>query len=342
LYHDNGRARWPRFAHLLVAIALAGASACAGQNGLTPSSPGTNETAAAPSSARDFLGCKYPSGDVYQTDISGAKLDSNSNAYISAVLAARGGSSGFIALVNTQTFNKATNKTPLLPVEPENTWDHPYSPVPWAADFKIEKDGDHHSEVIESKTCQYYEGYVTEYDPSSNSLAMYNNTHVDLTKPFVRPATGALSTATGIPLGLLAVRPEELAAGVIHHAIGWNIVSGTGNGASNGPCVSPAGKVRCTDGNTYDGPKSDTPMPYGSHARLKASFDTSGFSREAKIVAQAMQKYGLYVYDSGCCNVIVLADDGHGQPVWTSEDVDNLQSITPADFEIVAPPSGGS
>ena len=213
-----------------------------------------------------------------------------------------------------QTINKATNKTPLLPVEPENSWDHPYSPVPWASNFKIEKDGDHHSEVIEAKSCQYYEGYVTEYDPSSNALAMYNNTHADLTKPFVRPATGALSTATGIPLGLLAVRPEELAAGVIRHAIGWNIVSGTGNGASNGPCVSPAGKVRCTDGNSYDGPASDTPMPYGSHARLKASFDTSGFSREAKIVAQAMQKYGLYVYDSGCCNVIILADDVHGEP----------------------------
>jgi hypothetical protein len=257
-------------------------------------------------------------------------------------MAARGGSAGFLALVNLQTLNKANNKTPSLQVKAENDWDHPYSPIPWSSNFKIEKDGDHHSEVINAKTCQYYEGYITEYSPSGNYLEMYNNTHVDLTKPFVRPASGALSTATGIPLGLLAVRPEELSAGVIQHALGWNIVSGSGSGAANGPCANPAGKVRCTDGNAYDGPPSDTPMPYGSHARLKASFNLSNFHRESKIVAMAMQKYGLYVYDSGCCNVIILADDAHGAPVWTGEDADDLQTITPADFDIVPPPQAGS
>jgi hypothetical protein len=290
------------------------------------------------SMARDYLGCPYPSGDVYQTDISGVSPDPNSNAYIQAVLAARGGSSGFIALVNTQTINHAGGKTPDVHVKPENNWDHPYTPIPWASNFKIEQDGDHHSEVLDAKTCQYYEGYITEFDKSGNFLDVYNNEHIDLMKPFVRPSTGALSTASGIPLGILAVRPEELTAGVIQHAIGWNIVSGSANGQANGPCVNPAGKVRCTDGNSYDGPPSDTPMPYGSHARLKSNFNLSGFSREAKIVAQAMQKYGLYVYDSGCCNVIILADDSHGEPVWTNEDADNLQSITPADFDIVPPP----
>jgi hypothetical protein len=168
---------------------------------------------------------------------------------------------------------------------------------------------------------------------------MYNNEHVDLTKPFVRPPTGALSTATGIPLGLLAVRPEELVAGVIQHAIGWNAVAGTLNGVAGAPCVSPSGKIHCTDGNVYKGPPSDTPMPYGSHGRLKASFDISGLSREVKIVATAMQKYGLYVYDTGCCNAIILAQDKDGSPVWTSQDAKGLLTITPADFDIVPPPS---
>jgi hypothetical protein len=335
---DKGCARRPRFAHIILLGAVAVTGACTGQGSITPQTETVAQARPSLAMTRDFLGCPYPSGDVYQSDISGVSPDPNSNAYIQAVLAARGGSSGFIALVNTQTLNRANAKTPNVIVEPENNWDHPYSPVPWAPDFKIEKDGDHHSEVINAKTCQYYEGYVTEYDASGNYLDVYNNEHVDLTKPFVRPSTGALSTATGIPLGLLAVRPEELAKGVIGHAIGWNIVSGSGNGQANGPCVNPAGKVRCTDGNSYDGPNGDKPMPYGSRARLKASFNISNFSREAKIVAQAMQTYGLYVYDSGCCNVIILADDSFGAPVWTGEDADDLQSITPADFDIVPPP----
>jgi hypothetical protein len=82
-------------------------------------------------------------------------------------------------------------------------------------------------------------------------------------------------------------------------------------------------------------------MPYGSHARLKASFDLSNFHREAKIIATAMQTYGLYIYDTGCCNVVLLANDQHGSTVWTSQDENDLFTITPADFDIVPPPSSG-
>jgi hypothetical protein len=339
LLHQESRARRLRFAHLAALSGIALAAACAGQNGITPQI--TSSAAQAQPSitmARDFLGCSYPSGDVYQTDISGVSPDPDSSAYIAAYDAARGGNTGFIVNINAEMINHANTKTPNVQVQPENNYDHPYSPIPWQPYFKIEEAGDHHAEVISSKACQYYEGYLTEYDKSGNYLEMYNNEHIDLTKAFVRPATGALSTATGIPLGLLAVRPEELAAGIVRHAIGWNIVSGAANGVAGGPCVNPAGERDCTDGNAYDGPPSDTPMPYGSHARLKSTFNISGFSREAKIVALAMQKYGLYVYDSGCCNTIVLADDSHGEPVWTGEDSNNLETITPADFDIVPPP----
>jgi hypothetical protein len=48
-----------------------------------------------------------------------------------------------------------------------------------------------------------------------------------LSQPFVRPHRGAGSTATCIPIALVAIRPEELSAGVIHHAIGWDGVKHT-------------------------------------------------------------------------------------------------------------------
>ncbi|HEY3676389.1 MAG TPA: hypothetical protein VGK84_10410 [Candidatus Tumulicola sp.] len=326
-----------------VPAVLALSALCACQGGFASQSASPNQTSALPVTnasrpdTTSMLGCPYPSGNVYQTSILNAAPISNSYKYITAVMAAPGGSGGFQAWVNTQDINSANNSTPTLTVRSSNSYDHPYSPVPWTSSFFIEKDGDRHSEVLNTQSCQYYEAYSTVYNGSY--LTVYNNEHIDLTKPFVQPTSGALSTATGIPLGLLAVRPEELAAGVVTHAIGWDAVSGSMNGVAGAACVSPAGKRNCTDGNKYRGPVGDLPMPYGSHARLKSSFNISGFSREAKIVATAMQQYGLYVYDTGCCNAIIIEQDSTGKPVWTSQDNNNLKTITPADFDIVAPPN---
>jgi hypothetical protein len=324
-------------------LAISALSAC--QGGLSSQSAIPNQasqvlqTNAARPDTGSMIGCPYPSGNVYQTSIVSAPPVANSAKYISAVMAAPGGSAGFEVWVGLQNINSATNSTPTVTVKPSNNYDHPYSPIPWTSSFFIQKDGDHHAEVLNTQTCQYYEGYLTYYYSNGNYLTMFNNEHIDLTKPFVQPATGALSTATGIPLGLLAIRPEELTSGVITHAIGWNAVSGTLNGVAGAPCVSPAGKRSCTDGNSYRGPGGYTPMPYGSHARLKSTFNISGFSREAKIVATAMQQYGLYVYDTGCCNTLAIANDKYGSTVWTSADAKSLATITPAAFDIVAPPN---
>jgi hypothetical protein len=323
---------------------LAISALCACQGGLSSQSAIPNQVAAqqvtdaSRPDSTSLIGCSYPSGDVYQTSIVSATPVSNSAKYIAAVMAG-GGSGGFQVWTGLEDINSATNATPTVTVKPGNNYDHPYSPIPWTSNFFIQKDGDHHAEVINTQSCQYYEGYLTYYYSNGNYLQMFNNEHIDLTKPFAQPATGALSTATGIPLGLLAVRPEELTNGVITHAIGWDAVSGSMNGVAGAACVSPAGKRSCTDGNKYRGPNGDLPMPYGSHARLKASFNISGFSREAKIVATAMQTYGLYVYDTGCCNTIPFANDQYGSTTWTSADSKSLSTINPSDFDIVPPPN---
>jgi hypothetical protein len=282
----------------------------------------------------NFLGCPYPRGDVWQTNVANVSPDPRSSAWIAATMS-QGGSGGFAASIPTnELINEANNSTPRVPVKPKVNWHKPYSPIPWSPDFYIEPLSDHHSLVLQTKSCQYYEGYETTYFPSG-VLSMYSNLHVDLTKPFVRPKTGA-STASGIPIGLLAVRPEELAAGAIHHAMGWNAVAGS---ISQTACVSPAAITSCTDSLPYKGTAGDSPMPYGAHARLKRSFNIDGFSRDAKIIATAMKTYGLFVYDTGCCdNEVVLVNDVYGAPPWTSADASDLQSISPRDLEIVPAP----
>jgi hypothetical protein len=283
----------------------------------------------------DFLGCPYPYGNVWQTNISQAQVDPQSAANIKATIDG-GGGGGFDASAPTtdEYINPANSSTPLVPVEPKVSWHTPYSPWPWEANFYIEPLSDAHALVLQTQGCQYYEGYDVSYY-TSGTLAMYNGGMWVLNAPFQRPSDGGTSTASGIPLGLLAVRPEELTAGIISHALGWD---GVAHSWSQTACVSPAAQSDCTDDLPYDGPPSDTPMPYGAHIRLKASFNDSSFPTEAKIVAEALKNYGAYGYDTGCCNTIVFVNDVYGGPTWTYADAAALQSITISDFDRVVAP----
>jgi hypothetical protein len=190
--------------------------------------------------------------------------------------------------------------------------------------------------VLQGQDCEFYEGYEVTYS-GSGVLSMYNGGMWALTKPYVRPAQGGISTESGIPLGLVAVRPEELAAGVIQHAVGWDVVS---HSLSQTACVSPAAKTDCTGDLPYKGPASQAQnaMPFGAHIRLRANFNISSFPREAKIVAVALQNYGAYAYSAGCCNTILFVDDVYGAPTWTYADEKSIQTIKLSNFDVVQAP----
>jgi hypothetical protein len=317
---------------------LAGCGGPAMQSSVPASQERSMATGSGPGSYRGFnagiLGCPYPSGDVWQKDISGAQIDPESSRNIKATIDA-GGGGGFDAYApkTDELVNQATFGTSLVTVQPKVKWHTPYSPWPWQTGYYIEPLSDAHAMVLQTQSCQYYEAYDVTY--SNGVLSMYNGGKWDLTAPFSRPQQGSISTASGIPFGLLAVRPEELTAGVIQHALGWD---GVRNSWSQSACVSPAGVTDCTDDIVYDGPSGDTPMPYGAHIRLKASFNDSAFPKEAKAVAEALKHYGAYAYDTGCCNAIVFINDMYGGPAWTSGDASALASISVANFDRVVAP----
>jgi hypothetical protein len=303
-----------------------------------PQSESVNTMAATKTQAASsgpLLGCPYPSGNVWQSDVSNATLAAHSAESIQATVDG-GDNGGFSVWVpDSEKINTATDSTPMLTVHPKVSDHKPYSPIPWSASFYIEPASDGHSMVLQGDTCQYYEGYQTSY--RDGLLSEYDGAHWDLRQPFTRPATGALSTASGIPIGLLAVRPEELSGGHIAHALGWGAVA---HSVAQESCVSPAGVTDCTDGLTYDGPRSESSyaMPYGAHIRLSASFDDSGFPREALIVAEALKQYGAYLYDTGCCDEIPFVNDQYGAPTWTAADSAAIGKITIRDFDVVQAP----
>ncbi|HEY1654253.1 MAG TPA: hypothetical protein VGF86_03980 [Candidatus Tumulicola sp.] len=326
---------------LAALVLLAQLVAC---NGTQPASPLPAQpdvfAGNSPPAGEKFLGCPYPSGDVWTTDVTHAPLSPNSAANIKATVDARGG--GFFTAAANPTseyVNQANSSTPLHVVRPLSPDHVPKSPEAWkfSPPFYVEPFSDAHAMVLRTDICHLYETYGTVADARTHTLSAISGEFVDLTKPFVRPSRGACSTATCIPLALLAIRPEELRAGVVRHALGWDAVQ---HSLSLAACVSPAAQTHCTDRLRYDGPPGEASyaMPYGAHIRLRASFDNSAFPLEARIVAEALKHYGAYLFDTGCCNTIPFVNDVNGSPRWTPADDAALKKIQLDSFDVVQPP----
>ena len=82
------------------------------------------------------------------------------------------------------------------------------------------------------------------------------------------------------------------------------------------------------------GLSSTAQPPMGMRMRLKASFDTSGLTGPALVIATAMKKYGVILADNGS-NWYISGETNDG---WTSvmdSVVSGLATIHGSDFEIV-------
>jgi hypothetical protein len=71
--------------------------------------------------------------------------------------------------------------------------------------------------------------------------------------------------------------------------------------------------------------------PMGQRFRLKAGYDLSGFSPQARIIAQALKKYGLILADNGSPWYISGAPDER----WDNDVLHELDVILGSDFEAV-------
>jgi hypothetical protein len=69
----------------------------------------------------------------------------------------------------------------------------------------------------------------------------------------------------------------------------------------------------------------------GMRLRLKASYDISTLTGQAKVIAVAMQHYGLIVADNGSNWYF----QGGTDPRWDDTSLDQLKSIPGTAFEVV-------
>ena len=193
-------------------------------------------------------------------------------------------------------------------------------PFPIPANAPIEggvaATGDRHVLVVRQGPCELFELFVARRSGSgwaADSGARWNLTTGDL-----RPIGWTSADAAGLPILPGLVRHDEVAAGAINHAIRV-----TFNRTQRG-FILPA--------THFASSRTDPDLPpMGLRLRMRANFDISGLTGQARVIAEAMKRYGLIVADNGSNWFF----QGAPSPGWNDDDLSQLKAIPGTAFEVV-------
>ncbi len=177
--------------------------------------------------------------------------------------------------------------------------------------------GDRHVLIVQAETCLLYE--LFDAAPQAGGWSAGSGAIFDLRSNALRPAGWTSADAAGLAILPGLVRFEEVAAGVIPHALRFPAAP-TREGY-----VGPA---RHEAGATPDG---EVP-PMGQRFRLKADFAISGFSATNQVILTALKTYGMLLADNGGDWFLSGVPDER----WDNDDLHDLQAgVHGRDFEAV-------
>jgi hypothetical protein len=177
--------------------------------------------------------------------------------------------------------------------------------------------GDRHVIVIERGSCTLYEMY-SSYPQSNGSWQAGAGARWALTSNALRPDGWTSADAAGLPIMAGLVTYDEVASGVIGHAIRFTVPR------TQSAYVWPA-RHEASDLTDPNLP------PMGLRFRLKASFNISTFPPQTRVVLQALKDYGMILADNGSAWVLGGAPDER----WDNDDLHSLESITGSNFEAI-------
>jgi hypothetical protein len=194
-------------------------------------------------------------------------------------------------------------------------------PYPIPANAPIEggpaSSGDRHVIVVDQAACVLYELFYA-FPNGDGSWRAANGARYDLRSNGLRPAGWTSADAAGLPIYAGLVRYDEVASGAIRHAIRFTAPQ------TQSAYVWPARH----EASSITDPSYP---PMGQRFRLKASFDTSAMSWQARVIADAMKTYGIILADNGSPWYISGAPDGR----WDNDVLHELDIIEGSDFEAV-------
>ena len=193
-------------------------------------------------------------------------------------------------------------------------------PFPVPVDAPVEggadAEGDRHVLVVQSGTCELFELYRAFR--SGAGWAADSGARFDLDSNDLRPLGWTSADAAGLPILPGLVRYDEVASGSIDHAIRITF-SRTQDGY-----ILPATHAASN--------RSDPTLPpMGLRLRLKAEFDVGALTGQARVIATAMQRYGVIVADNGSNWYF----QGAPSPSWDDDDLGQLKAVSGDWFEVV-------
>jgi hypothetical protein len=180
-------------------------------------------------------------------------------------------------------------------------------------------DGDRHVLVVDRSSCILYELYRAFF--KGGASAHWNadsGSRWDLRSSAGRPDSWTSADAAGLPIFPGLARYDEVAAGRLDHAIRVTFES------TRDAWVHPAS--HCA------GDTSDPQAPaMGTRLRLKAGYGLGRFSGGAKVIAEALKRYGMIVADNGSNWFFSGSSDRR----WDDENLNQLKQIPGSAFQVV-------
>ncbi|HXA78938.1 MAG TPA: IPT/TIG domain-containing protein [Candidatus Acidoferrales bacterium] len=268
----------------------------------------------------------FPSDNLWNQDISNAPVDPNSAALINFIGSnvglhpdfGSGEFDGSIIGIPYEVVDSTQGPVTINFTEFGDESDPGPMPIPLNAPIEGDPNpsGDQHVLILDNSNCWLYELYNAS--PSGSAWNAGSAAVWDLTADEQRPYTWTSADAAGLPIFPGLARYDEVAAGVINHALRFTL------DFSRAAFTPPASHWAATSTNA-------DAAPMGMRLRLKANFDISGFSATNQIILNAMKKYGLIMADNGSNMFISGAPDAR----WSNDDLHNLGSVTNQDFDVV-------
>jgi hypothetical protein len=180
-------------------------------------------------------------------------------------------------------------------------------------------DGDRHVIVVDRSACKLYELYDAHPQNGGASWHAGSGAIWSLRSNKLRPSGWTSADAAGLPILPGLARYEDLAKrGGIDHALRFT--------------ASRTRKAFIYPARHYASSLTDPDLPaMGQRLRLKASFNVSGFPRQARAVLHALKRYGMILADNGSSWYITGAPNKR----WNNDDLHTLGRVRGSDFEVV-------
>ncbi len=302
---------------VLVFVTALSATAAAGVSAAARGTTGAGRTPIV-----SHVGCKqaFPTTNVWNRRIDSLPVRRDSATLIASMGTTRtlhpdfGTFAGYGIPVNV-----VTKTTPRTTVQFDYDDESDHVPYPIPASPKIEgagAGGDRHLLMIDEASCRLWELFAADH--STGHWTAGSGATWDLGSNALRPDGWTSADAAGLPIYPGLARYDEVAAGVIAHALRFTVPK------TRDAHIYPA---RHDAGSTT----SASYPPMGLRVRLKAGVNISGFGPQVRVILTALKQYGMILADNGSAYYIAGASDPH----WNDDELHALNQITGSMLEVV-------